>query len=92
MNMADDDKPRRHGGTQYFCNKDGEVVGAIFPSTVSDETRPSERDMIGLPVKPDLRCEEHGSVCKVVHSLHQRLVQLESKVRKLERKELEDDR
>lgn len=49
-----------------------------------DETRPSECDMIEVPVKPDLRCKEHGSVCEVVYSLHQRIVQVEAKVRKLE--------
>ena len=46
------------------------------------ECRPSERDMMEVPPKPDLRCEEHGSVCEVVHSLHQRLVKLEEIVRR----------
>lgn len=49
-----------------------------------DETRPSERDMIERPEKPDLRCKEHCSICEVIHSLHQRIVQVEAKVRKLE--------
>ena len=43
-----------------------------------------ERDQIELPEMPDLRCREHGNVCEVVHSIHNRLVLLEARVRKLE--------
>lgn len=44
------------------------------------ECRPSERDMIQPPTP--CPCEEHESVCAVVHSLHQRLVKLEEMVRR----------
>ena len=36
--------------------------------------------------KPDLRCSEHGSVCEVMHSVYNRLVALESRIRVLEGK------
>ena len=43
-----------------------------------------ERDQMESPPKPDLRCREHDNVCKVAHSLHNRVLQLEQRVRMLE--------
>ncbi len=54
---------------------------------MSGECRPipDERDQIAAPPKPDLRCGEHGSLCKVAHSLHDRVVMLEQRVSILEK-------
>ena len=45
---------------------------------------PDERDQIEAPSMPDLRCREHESVCEVVHSIYNRLLLLEDRVRTLE--------
>ena len=50
----------------------------------SEPCRPSERDMIEAPHRPDLRCREHDSLCEVAHSLHRRLLELEERVTRLE--------
>jgi len=42
--------------------------------------------------KPDLRCAEHGSVCEVMHSVYNRLVALESRIRVLEERGNAEDR
>ena len=47
---------------------------------------PDERDMMSRPEKPDLRCKEHGSVCEVMHSVYNRLLELEERIRVLEEK------
>ena len=46
--------------------------------------RPSERDMMEVPQRPDLRCIEHGSVCGTVNLLCDLVWRLEQRVRKLE--------
>ncbi len=61
---------------------------------MDEPCRPSERDMIehrsvehrsiDAPRHPDLRCREHDSLCKVVHSLHRRIMELEERVTRLE--------
>jgi len=45
---------------------------------------PDERDQIEAPLMPDLRCREHGNVCEVMHSIYNRLILLESRIRTLE--------
>jgi hypothetical protein len=45
---------------------------------------PDERDQIEVPPVPDLRCREHGGLCEVTHSLHNRIVGLEQRVKMLE--------
>jgi hypothetical protein len=52
-----------------------------------DRPIPDERDQIEAPRCPDLRCREHDGLCEVAHSLHNRLVELEGRVDKLERGE-----
>ena len=47
---------------------------------------PDERDMMSVPEKPDLTCSEHGSVCEVMHSVYNRLLELEERIRVLEGK------
>lgn len=50
-----------------------------------DQRIPDERNQISSqPEGPDLRCEEHGGVCELLHSFHRRLVELECRVRTLE--------
>ena len=48
---------------------------------------PNERDQIDAPPAPDLRCREHSSLCEVVHSLHDRVVAVEQRLRILEDRE-----
>ena len=48
------------------------------------ESRPSERDMMEVPERPDLRCVDHESVYEVVHRLYHHLLELEERVRRLE--------
>jgi len=45
---------------------------------------PDERDQIGTPERPDLRCEEHCGYGELLHDLLRRLIELESRVRELE--------
>ena len=47
---------------------------------------PDERDMMSVPEKPDLTCSEHGSVCEVMHSVYNRLLELEERIKILEGK------
>lgn len=47
---------------------------------------PDERDQMirPQPQRPDLRCEEHGGICEILHSLHNRVVMLEQRVKMVE--------
>jgi hypothetical protein len=51
-----------------------------------DRPIPDERDQMEVPPAPDLRCREHDGLCKVAHSLHNRIVQLEQRLKMLETK------
>ena len=41
---------------------------------------------LNQPCKPDLRCQEHGSVCEVVHAMYSRLLIVEAKIESLEQR------
>ena len=49
----------------------------------------SETDIEGMscPIRPDLRCVEHGCVMDLLHGLLGRLMVLESRVARLEEEE-----
>ena len=56
---------------------------------MTDHMIPDERDQIERPKaqrpeRPDLRCAQHEDLVEVVHALHQRVVELEERVSRLE--------
>lgn len=65
---------------------DGQSKWLQAAEAACEEPRPipDERDQMEVPHRPDLRCREHGALCEVAHSLHNRVVSLEERVRILE--------
>ncbi len=64
------------------------IASGVLQEAASEECRPVEADMIESPRqpdirRPDLRCSEHGGVCEAIHSLLNRVMDLESRVREL---------
>jgi len=49
-----------------------------------EETRPSERDMMGGLERPDLRCEEHGRLSEQIRRLLIWFQELDERVKSLE--------
>jgi len=62
------------------------VVGMERDKKLKEWLVPDERDQMECPIRPDLRCSEHCNVCAVIHSLHGRIVALETRITELERK------
>ena len=44
-------------------------------------------ELLDVPERPCLGCEEHSSVCAVVHSLMNRVISLEQRIRQMEERD-----